>query len=153
MAAPNNNAVQNCQLTDYPNIYKRTSWGHKFGNESLTDPTIVHNRNRFVADFNISRHAVNKHTGYFLQTMMATRGIGMLFDHSEVYTTTTGEYLILVSPYGCKNAKLAELCGFEPVYDLYSNSASSFVKIGRASEFEPRAVALIRRNLHARAME
>ena len=80
----------NAELTEHPKIFRQTYWnGHCFGSH----PEIIHNRNKFVEEFQIERFvpANNPKTlkpplrGNRFETEVNPDPSGITFDHFEMY--------------------------------------------------------------------
>lgn len=121
------------ELTKYPNIYKKTSWGNYIHNESESD--VISNRNQFVEDFNIRSYSKCRAISDFINKGKNSTVYFRFFDHCEAYKMNDGRFILIVSPYSdsikdlglCEDFK--EKFGFEEIYKLYHPQATTMVKI------------------------
>jgi len=139
-------------LTAYPNIFRQTYWG---GFTRSPEPDIIENRNRFINDYDIKnrvklpnyiykelwntivekkpelkisrREEIQYH---YYSIIIRNKCNSRIFDHEETYITKSGNYIIIYSPYEASGSgiKLEEI-GFEKIYNLYSNSAVTYMMI------------------------
>lgn len=126
-------SLRNHELTNHSNIYKSVYWGNFQYDQSIAN--IIHNRNRFINDFNIkSVKSVNIISDYCYHH--ANGYYHRLFDHIETYKTNDNKFIIVISPYGNENDFNRDIdvnefkikLGFEQIYPLYDD-ATTFVKV------------------------
>jgi len=125
----------NADYTNFPRIFSNTYWaGFKVpqGNEM---PITIANRNRFVADYNITRNENNPPRALKLHNPRYINIVRLgteFFDHGEFYRNNLGGYVLIISPYAEdhveRDRKLTEL-GWQKIYPLYHSSATTYVKI------------------------
>ena len=125
--------------TNYKNIYGHTYWGAfkvegKLNSNNDKFKKIINNRNSFITDYNIKK-CYSTNTPVKLSTlvnyMRNDPKFGSSIDHVEVYLQNDGNYLIVISPYYVSSEDTKNLIddGWKKIYDLYSNSTTSFVKV------------------------
>ena len=129
------------QQTDYPKLYSQTYWGafkldgthHKMENMKK----IFENRNAFPKEYNIKQIAKLKlldRYWLYMNNDPDQRKYG--YDHLEMYKLDDGKILILNSPYDTsqERTKMLEGDGWKKIYELYFDSAHSFIKIMTVKE-------------------
>jgi hypothetical protein len=141
----------NYELTAYPVIYGGSYWGNGIRNE----PNIIENRDRFINDYDIKRRTtklpnyiykqlwniivdknprlklskVEESMYHYYDSIILNKCRIYDFDHQETYVTNSGDYIIIYSPYDGDNDDKFEEIGFEKIYRLYNNDASTYMKI------------------------
>lgn len=130
--------MKTCELTDYPRIYERTNWGNldlEMRPMSQRNENIIHNRNRFIEDYDITK-CINdtndlKKISYYM-SRFANGYFRNYWDHPELYKTIDGRYIFVLNPYQrianpSENEFLDE-CGFQRIDPLYCDSEATYVK-------------------------
>jgi len=114
------------ELTDYPTLYKKVYWGHNIDNHI----DIICARNKFVIEYDIQK-VIRPNCVSSLSRLY--RLDHALFDHIEYYRSSNGRSIILISPYRLAidggDKILLDTEGFVRVDDMYSKSASTFIKV------------------------
>jgi len=121
---------QNFDATNYPEIYELTYWGnyeYKPGHFSTTSE-IINNRNKFITDYDIKKCILVKPEFIF---EMVNRSKYKYLDHVECYETSSGDYVLISSPYTERHDKEYSDDGWTKIYPLYSSTTgdSTFIKI------------------------
>jgi len=90
---------KNSEKTLYPKIFKDTYWG--VGSMDEDANRVIENRNEFVESHGIKSGCSKslKYVWNFLHTLDKDSK-DIHFDHTEVYKTDDGRFIILNSPYG-----------------------------------------------------
>lgn len=114
--------------TQYPNIFKGTYWGSSRDSNCLTKE-IIDARNAFVSQFRIVRGYKREVVDTILEEL------GSFADHTEVYKTSPGGFVVVVSPYCSRISDIALSVGFRLYTKLYTQMASTFI-----AHFENRGV-------------
>lgn len=115
--------------TKYPALFNNY-WGSFTIKENDTiAPEIIENRNRFVAEFGVSRPAGDRALNPFFCS-------GPDCDHPETYKTQTGQIILICSNYG--GLPPAEF-GMKPYLPLYTTTATTYIRVF-ANAAEMRAV-------------
>jgi hypothetical protein len=121
------------ELTNYPKIFNRTSWGCVEG-RPITE-NIINNRNLFVHDYKINKLITNtnnlKKISVYESTLANHPRYRKFCDHSELYKTIDGRYILVMSSGFGTREEEEDFCdniGFIKINPLYSESATTFVK-------------------------
>lgn len=129
------NRRNNADYTDFPKIFGGTYWGGFGFTYNEEREAIILNRNRFVADYNITRKEKDppRLLGLHNPRYVCLPGMSTsIFDHSESYRNVFGDYVLIASPYAYdypeRDRKMTEL-GWEKIYPLYHSSATTYVKV------------------------
>jgi hypothetical protein len=114
------------ELTNYPRIYVHTYWGaFSTGDHHTGNDEIIHNRNRFIREFNIKKSADRPK---YIQKMLDKYKADKLdLDHIETYINHNNEYVILSSPYyptETDQQKYSEN-GWISIYNLYMHEGTT----------------------------
>lgn len=119
-----------CDITLYPNKYAQTYWG-RFPYNAQSDTDIleaVKNRNVFITDYNINKKA---RLPKYINDKLDRKND--FYDHVECYKTSDRSYVIITSPSHRSDKtyfdSYAEEHGWTKIYDLYSDSTHTFIKI------------------------
>lgn len=87
------------ELTNYPKIFNKTSWGCVEGRQ--VSENIINNRNLFAHDYKIHKLITNtnnlKKISVYGALLANDRRFGRLHDHPELYKTFDKKYIMVVS--------------------------------------------------------
>jgi hypothetical protein len=121
---------QNYHATEYPEIYEQTYWGNFEYNPNHFTSTqeIINNRNKFIKDYCIEKIVLIK--PQFIREMV-NRSKRKYLDHVECYKKSSGEYVLVSSPYTERYDKEHIDDGWAKIYPMYSNITGdpTFIKI------------------------
>jgi hypothetical protein len=114
--------MKNSEMTMYSKLYDGTYWSNFKSSEDKSE--IYDNRNRFKEEYNIKKY-IRCPPRYILKETYNNT----LFDHVEHYRTNNRTYIIVSSPYAPNVDELYESIGWTKIYKLYTNSATTYIKI------------------------
>jgi hypothetical protein len=126
----NNNITEGetfSDCTNYPKIFRNTYWGKfTYGDSGINDnykemKMIVDNRNQFVVDYQIKERV------YTPETLSKFVNECRLLDHTEIYKTRKGGYIIITSPYRKEDGLLN--IGFQEYNKLYCGHAHTYILV------------------------
>ena len=115
----------NYEMTNYPNIYKKSYWGNKIDNIN----SIIYNRNKFIEEFNII-----KKIRFSPKYINKEFEILEKYNHKECYLTNDKCYILVSSLYDKNDHNYNEL-DWKKYNNLYDVDTITYIKKIRMKYF------------------
>lgn len=124
-----NEFTKTCDMTKYPELFRRTKWGASpfVRNQKMITPEIIENRNRMVEEFHLVQlQPLQTLYGLFRKPIEDDR-VSRMLGNPEAYQTDEGALVAFYSPRDKYYAEWVRAIGFRSYFPMYSNRVPTYL--------------------------